>query len=691
MSWQGPLIETITYEYRALEHEGGNLPAIRTGATPIMHEENLYLFCGFGAGVGRSSDVWRYGMKDSMWSIVQTSGNNSDKPTKRDGHSATYLGEGKVLIFGGQGEPSPNERSERTLDIVKTKTWSIRDLYNDLFLYDCNEAKWEMLCPQGAVPLTRRGHSAVYFPKGGYGETQFVMHHNDHHHHNHSHSHHKSQASRSPSKKAGGGGGKKGAAAAAQEEEHHEYDPIPENSVVVFGGSGMEVSKYIEAVYNDVWVFSLDSGRWDKVRCRGVEVKPLFDHRVIRVGHLMVVTGGITATNAKSSKPADLQPNHDVYVLNLKTLSWSTMDVSTANGKPAKLNLHGHSMISDPYDEGIVYLFGGKDTVDGKRASLESVAGAKNLLKRNPHDTHAWQLDLGAGVMSPIPARNLPPETRYEHVAVSCGQEGSFLARPPAPRRKPGTREEPLFLIFGGARVEHFGYCDPDIIQVVRVYSYAFQDMMSQASGSKAPGNKVEDIADDMTISTRHTEGSAMTGLPGLVDEEGDGDLRQPSIWEKKQTMEITNGKSTFIREPSSWAELKLALSVSQTDKRSNHQAGPAASLGASQSLGALEDGGGSLSRPGTSTSQSTEGGGREGSGAAAAGGNGPATDSGGAEMALSAKAMQKKQLKRLRALGQTILPIVKNKSYLAAKSSYFEAYPAPLPVARAYKGKATL
>lgn len=178
-----------------------------------------------------------------------------------------------------------------------------------------------------------------------------------------------------------------------------------------------------------------------------------------------------------------------------------------------------------------------------------------------------------------------------------------------------------------------------------------------------------------------------MTGLPGLVDEEGDDDLRQPSIWEKKQTMEITNGKSTYIREPSSWAELKLALSVSQTDKRSSHQAGPSASLGASQSVGSFEDGGGSLSRPGTSTSQSTEGGGMEGAGAAP----GPATDSGGTEMALSAKAMQKKQLKRLRALGQTILPIVKNKSYLAAKSSYFEAYPAPLPVARTYKGKATL
>ena len=82
----------------------------------------------------------------------------------------------------------------------------------------------------------------------------------------------------------------------------------------------MEVSKYIEAVYNDVWVFNFDSGRWNKTKCRGVEPKPLFDHRVVRVGHLMLVIG-ITATNARSAKGEQaMEPNYDVYVLNFKTL-----------------------------------------------------------------------------------------------------------------------------------------------------------------------------------------------------------------------------------------------------------------------------------------------------------------------------------------------------------------------------------
>ena len=85
MSWQGPLVETVHYEYKVLSQEGGRLPPIRTGATPIMHDGNLYLFCGFGAGVGRSSDVWRYSMVEKNWNIVTTRGNNSDKPTNEMG------------------------------------------------------------------------------------------------------------------------------------------------------------------------------------------------------------------------------------------------------------------------------------------------------------------------------------------------------------------------------------------------------------------------------------------------------------------------------------------------------------------------------------------------------------------------------------------------------------------------------
>jgi len=153
--WKGPMDEAIHHEWREVKIMGGRLPAIRSGATSIIFEDNFYLFHGFGAGVGRSADVWKFDIGTGLWNVIETKGNNNDKPSKRDGHSSTYIGDGKLLLFGGQGQPSPNEKSERTLDVVKTKTWSVRDLYNDIFMYDIVEEKWAQLCPEGGVPLCR--------------------------------------------------------------------------------------------------------------------------------------------------------------------------------------------------------------------------------------------------------------------------------------------------------------------------------------------------------------------------------------------------------------------------------------------------------------------------------------------------------------------------------------------------------
>ena len=191
-----------------------------------------------------------------------------------------------------------------------------------------------------------------------------------------------------------------------------------------------------------------------------------------------------------------------------------------------------------------------------------------------------------------------------------------------------------------------------------------YPDLMSHAGGS----TKKDYIPDDASVSTRQTEGSALTMGLGVAEDGEEDNLRQPSIWEKKQAMEIQAGRSQVMREPSSWEELKLALSVSVTDKRSAHS-GKGSTVDAEAT---------SPSRPGTADSTGP-----------------PASNSeladGGTEMALSAKAMRKKEIRRLRKLGQTILPIIKHKPYIDAKTSYFEAYPAPVPERRKYTGKATL
>jgi len=654
MSWKGPLDESVHYEWQDTAMNGGKLPAIRTGATSCLHEEQLYVFCGVGAGVGRSSDVWRFDLTTKLWSVVATKGNNSDKPSKRDGHSTTDIGDGKVIIFGGQGEPSPNEKSERTLDVVKTKTWSVRDLQNDLFEFDCKTDTFKMLCPEGGVPLCRRGHSAIFLPRNAYSESQINI---PHMAHKHEHHHHTAGAT-SPKKGKG-----------ASEEAHEEYLPIPENSLVVFGGSGMEVSKYIEAVYNDVWVYNLDSGRWNKTKCRGVEPKSLFAHRVVRVGHLMLVVGGITGTNSKAGS-GDSTENQEVYMLNMKTLMWSHVEVLGNNGKPAKLNLHGHSLVTDPYEEGIAYLFGGKDTIDGKRAAVESVAGARRLLKHT-NETHAWVINLSAATMSPLYAENLP-ETRYEHLTQRVGFEGRLVERPPAPKRKAGVRIEPIFHIFGGARTETQGLCDPVMHSLVRVFTYTNPELMSigggvgvgGGGGSKAAGGTVDDYDDNATISTHHTA-DASSIYTNLQDNHEEEDLRQPSIWEKRQQMDMQVGKSTMLHTPCSWSDLKLALSSSLTDKRSSH-------LGAPKNVSSPPQPG---TRPGSTGETAREGPGRDAKSAAEV--SSPA--------GLTLKQKKKHEIARLKALGEVVLPIVKGKNYKDAKELYFARHPAPVPSIRTY------
>ncbi len=676
MSWKGPLEETIRHEWREVQQVGGCLPAIRTGAASCLHDGNIYLFCGFGAGVGRSADVWRFNIASGMWNTVKTLGNNSDKPNKRDGHSVTDIGEGKVLLFGGQGDPSVNEKSERTLDIVKTKTWVVRDLYNDLFQYDCTTDTFEMLCPEGGVPLCRRGHSAIYFPKGGYKERQLNI--------PHVHQAHVAHASTSSPKKSPKK--KKGVA----EEIIDVFDPIPENSLIMFGGSGMEVSKYIEAVYNDLWVYSLDTGRWNKTKTRGIEPRPLFDHRALRIGHIMLVVGGITATNAKAATTGnELSENHEVMMLNLKTLIWSHIEIITSDGKPAKLNLHGHSLEMDPHEDGLVYLFGGKDTVDGKMASLETSQGAKKYFKKQAHDCHAWVIDIQSGVMSPLPAINSAPVNRYEHLTQLHASEGVVAERPPPPKRKAGVRIEPLFYIFGGAQNELQGLCDPIMYSFVRTYTYTNPELMSigggggaasvagGTQGGAAAGNQDQEVVDDNTISTVHTAdaSSIYTAQEQAGFEESDG-LKQPSIWEKKQLFDIAAGKTNSARNPSSWKELKLALSSSFTDKRSCHVA-PNPGLGSP-----TRDGGGTGTLPPTSSAPESKTLAADDAAQSKGG-----VDSAASSTGLSAKQKQKKEIARLRALGSQVLPLVKGKCYKDAKQTYFEKFPAPMPALRTYKG----
>ena len=54
--------------------------------------------CGSGAGLGKSSEVWRFFLgQEKRWERVKCTG---DPPSCRDGHSWTYIGTVLIIVYG---------------------------------------------------------------------------------------------------------------------------------------------------------------------------------------------------------------------------------------------------------------------------------------------------------------------------------------------------------------------------------------------------------------------------------------------------------------------------------------------------------------------------------------------------------------------------------------------------------------
>lgn len=111
----------------------------------------------------------------------------------------------------------------------------------------------------------------------------------------------------------------------------------------------------------------------------------MFDHRAELVGETLVIAGGLTASQQQQPQPR-VHSGHitDVALLNTRTLAWSYLDLYDARGRATHLRLHGFSMCQDPTSEpGILLIFGGRETVDAKRAALE-VASAPSSPSSSP-------------------------------------------------------------------------------------------------------------------------------------------------------------------------------------------------------------------------------------------------------------------------------------------------------------------
>lgn len=256
-------------------------------------------------------------MTVKLWQKVDTTG--QEVPVGRDGHSGTYIGNGRFVIFGGQGFPEPNKKLGKESESLKAQTYCKRDVYNDIWVFDCNTLHWSPIYPDGLdFPMGRRGHSAIYIPP----TNPFLSSSHDHtngggrkddestnissssysmsvtssvapsasdksqpQHHDHPHDHPNQSATHSHNRR----------------EASPPVTPLPGNSLVIFGGAGIELSKYTEQVYNDLWVYSFDTNMWCKHETRGIEPHATCQHRVAVAGDNMMIIGGILGTSATSA------------------------------------------------------------------------------------------------------------------------------------------------------------------------------------------------------------------------------------------------------------------------------------------------------------------------------------------------------------------------------------------------------
>lgn len=439
-------MESYHYEWRIVHDGIGKVPNVRYDAASFYYNNCIWVTCGGGSGQGKSSEVWKFDTTTKLWSRIDLPPNEC--PTGRDGHSGTYIGNGKFVIFGGQGFSEPNKKLGRESEALRAQTHCKRDVFNDLWVFDCNTLKWTPIYPDGlSFPMGRRGHTAIYIPKNTLSREEEerarllkeqqrhpAAH---HHHHHHGAGHHSDEASSANSYSSYGTsmgssmtGSKQPHLSSSHAADGHAspsrvghrhghkdadpvYEPIPENSLVVFGGAGIELSKYTEQLYNDVWVYSFELNTWHKHSTRGMEPNPSTNHRVIRSGENMLIVGGIVGQPPElpglSTPPASAGGNNnsntaldgDIQVLNLRTVTWSVLRVLDHAGRPTKVGSLGFSVVPDLdlATDHLTYLppksilvFGGKENIDSKMASTTKQTKRQQMIATSTLPANARRL-----------------------------------------------------------------------------------------------------------------------------------------------------------------------------------------------------------------------------------------------------------------------------------------------------------
>ncbi|CAK9118203.1 unnamed protein product, partial [Durusdinium trenchii] len=339
-------------EWTRLECKGELLPA-RWLHSCILWGDELVIFGGKGDSY--MGDLWSLDLKTQIWKQLKPKGH---PPTPRYGHSAILWNSGMILFGGYDGG-----------------RW-----LSDTFHLDLRSLEWSEKVPTGEVPKGRDEHSAVLW-----GDAMLMF------------------------GGTGGGGGKflndtwtwnlrsglwqqlvpKGDMPAGR---CAHSAVLCNDRMAVFGGLGSALT-----VLNDVWMFSLETHRWERFNCEGHVPEGRCRHCAVMCDDHMVVFGGAGRKN-----------HFDTCSLHLRTGAW-TLHQDKADHPP------GHRLHTAVLWKDNLVTFGGVDA---------SGNGQHSTWSREFIATSAEAM-FATAVTPPSPTSSL------RHCGSSLGRE----ALPPTPRQ----------------------------------------------------------------------------------------------------------------------------------------------------------------------------------------------------------------------------------------------------------------
>eukprot|EP01039_Chlorochromonas_danica_P004321 gene4321-4742_t len=580
------------YEWKVIHDGRGRTPNIRANAAAWTFDNALWMACGEGSGLGKSSEVWKFDLTTMLWSRVEVLAGDGQaqaqaQPPSRDGHSIAWIGDGRFVLFGGQGFAEKNSKLGKEVDNLRTQTHCKRDVLNDLWVFDCRRLAWQAIYPDGLLfPMGRRGHCCLYLSSqhdaaaaaAAAAAVTDQMETLSHHTH---HSRHSRRSQRNTAM----------AAPLPLPVTSSPASPLGDSVLLVFGGAGIELSKFTEQLYNDLWAYSFETNQWTRPDTHGESPPGLSDHRAVRQGEHMIVVGGL-CSHSSSSSTAYLNPLA-VLTLHLPSLTWSTVQLNQSISS-VNLGIYAFSLIADaaatsppapPAATTSLVIFGGNVIVDPHTASI-----SKTLSRplESDDDNLLRLVTLRDRSVATVRASGTAPAARYAHMTFPGRQALQQVQEEEEGRT---ASEQPLMYVYGGCSIATGGYCDPLIYALYHyrtatpaggplsssstTTSFALH-RQSQVRQSRATlrgqVNRVG-MAEDSRLSEASLlshragggGGGGSTGL-GLGMGIGGGS----SIWENIQTRCDSSGHRpslSTVPSPSSWQEIKLSLTASHSER----------------------------------------------------------------------------------------------------------------------------